>query len=318
MPAMGAPGTQGWFTEGNPGGSIPATVVTGDWLNDLVQNLKEISDRTGKTWTKGSKDDIANAIEALIARGVSGAISGEFRWVSASTVRLARALEGKLRIEIDGVLVQASADLDFTLPTHLESGSEAGGTFYYCYVFYSGGVLIPRISVTPPESNPALKVGYHPSNTTWRYVAAFRNDNGSDIYPFKAQQYRPGAFEVVLRKDRIVVQGLGTTRGHTTYQVIDLVNFLPATAKEVLIRWRAQLDDTLGAFAPGEEIGSTIIGDSGLIFGHQTAGGTRLQNALFWVPVDSLRRIGYGHYVPIEFGGGSVTASSALVVGWRE
>lgn len=317
MPAIAAPGTPGWFTEGNPGGAVPATVVTGDWLNDLTQNLEEISTRTGKSWTKGNKDDLADAIEALIARGISGSLSGEFQYVSPSTVRLARGVAGKLRIEVDGVLVQTSVDLDFTLPTHLDTGSEAASTFYYCYVVYSGGVLTPKISATAPESNPSLKVGYHPTNTTWRYVAAFRNNSSSNILAFKSHAQRVGGMEVVLRNSRVGEINVGTTRGHTTYQQIDFSTMLPASAKEVHLLWKGQVNDTQIVFAPGEEISQTIS-DTALRFGMETGGSTRLQMALCWVPVDSLRRIGFGHYVPTEFGGGSVTSSQVYVVGWRE
>lgn len=318
MPAIAAPGTPGWYTEGNPGGAVAATVVTDDWLNDLMlQFVHLIEERAGLTMTKGRKEDTADAIEKLIARGSPGSLSGEFQYVSASTVRLARGIEGKLRIEVNGLIVQTSSDLDFTLPTHLDTGSEASGTFYYCYVLYSGGVLTPKISATAPESNPSLKVGYHPTNTTWRYVGAFRNSGLSDIYPFKAHAYRVGGFEHILRDNQVGQITLGTTRGHTTYQALDLSTMLPATCKEAHVLWQGQVNDTQIVFASGEEIAQSIT-DPALRFGMETGGSTRLQMALCWVPVDSLRRIGFGHFVPTEFGGGSVTGSIVRVVGWRE
>lgn len=67
MPAIGGAGPQsGWFDPGNPGTGQKGTILDASFMNDLLQNLKELSDQAGVTWTKGRKEDIYDSIMQLI------------------------------------------------------------------------------------------------------------------------------------------------------------------------------------------------------------------------------------------------------------
>ena len=55
------------FTEGNPGGGTPATIVTADWLNDVQENIVSVIEDAGTGMTKGEATDLSSAIAALIA-----------------------------------------------------------------------------------------------------------------------------------------------------------------------------------------------------------------------------------------------------------
>lgn len=189
MPAISASGgNEGWFSEGNPSGGQAATVLTGDWANDLLQNLDELRIRSGvAAWTKGYEGDIADAIERLISFAATGSVIGRVEWVSASQIRLARTLEGKLRLDVNGRIVQSAVDLAFDITTDLESPQvEAASTWYYAYVELNAGSLVPHLSATAPVRDPASgKVGYHPTNTSWRYIGAVYNDASSNFVKFK-------------------------------------------------------------------------------------------------------------------------------------
>lgn len=63
-----APG--GLFTEGSPAGGIPATTVSGDWLNDLQENIMDVLTAGGVTATKGRAADLAEAITNMINESI--------------------------------------------------------------------------------------------------------------------------------------------------------------------------------------------------------------------------------------------------------
>lgn len=63
LPAIGASqGEEGYFQEGNPSAGQAATVVTGAFLNDLLQNLLALSTAAGLTWTKGRAEDLLESV----------------------------------------------------------------------------------------------------------------------------------------------------------------------------------------------------------------------------------------------------------------
>lgn len=57
------------FTEGNPATSVPATVVSADWLNEIQGELVKVVEETGQTLTKGSKDQVWKAMIEFALRG---------------------------------------------------------------------------------------------------------------------------------------------------------------------------------------------------------------------------------------------------------
>jgi len=55
------------FTEGSPSASIPATVVTDDWLNDVQENICAVIEGASIPLVKGEADQLLKAIQAIIA-----------------------------------------------------------------------------------------------------------------------------------------------------------------------------------------------------------------------------------------------------------
>jgi len=64
--AVGA--TVGYFTEGVPG-SIPATVVSDDWLNAVQEELAYVIEQSGGTLDKTSRVQLKAAIDLMINGG---------------------------------------------------------------------------------------------------------------------------------------------------------------------------------------------------------------------------------------------------------
>jgi len=180
-----APGS-GSFSPG--GGNLTDRRVLLELANGLVPSITSFPG-TQVTVVAPLVDAHAQAaLERLTTGLATAALSGSrnapFEYLNTSSVRLAEGVGGNVRVEIDGVIVNTPAAFLFTLPTHLDTGSEAASTWYYCYVRNIGGVIVPLISVQAPLRADGTKIGYHPTITDARFIQAFRNDNSSNIVPF--------------------------------------------------------------------------------------------------------------------------------------
>lgn len=71
MHKIDAPGAtiDNLFTEGNPSLGVPATEVSDDWLNDVQEELVTVIENAGLTLSKGTQDQLYDAIIALIGGG---------------------------------------------------------------------------------------------------------------------------------------------------------------------------------------------------------------------------------------------------------
>lgn len=65
-PAPDAPGTPGYFTAGNPQTSVPATVVTKDWANDVQENICGVIEGAGYALDKGNYTQLRQAILKMV------------------------------------------------------------------------------------------------------------------------------------------------------------------------------------------------------------------------------------------------------------
>lgn len=65
-PTPAAAGTEGYFSEGNPGAGTPATRVTSDFLNMLQEELRGVVVAGGLTPSKTDRTQLLAAIQALV------------------------------------------------------------------------------------------------------------------------------------------------------------------------------------------------------------------------------------------------------------
>lgn len=66
-PGVG-PNPNYFFTAGNPGGGIPATIVDAHWLNTVQEELAAVVVAAGLTLTKGTLNQLLSAIQLLGAK----------------------------------------------------------------------------------------------------------------------------------------------------------------------------------------------------------------------------------------------------------
>lgn len=79
LPTPGAVGaTVGYFTDGDPGGAIPATVVSEDWLNAVQEELVGVIVAAGLSPDKTSQTQLLAAIRAIASGLGSGVLSKAF------------------------------------------------------------------------------------------------------------------------------------------------------------------------------------------------------------------------------------------------
>lgn len=71
MPAPpGSPGPAGWFTQGNPGSGIPATVPGYEWFNGVQAELIELITRSGVTPDAATLNQVRQSLDRLHGGGV--------------------------------------------------------------------------------------------------------------------------------------------------------------------------------------------------------------------------------------------------------
>ena len=66
LPAPGAAGTEGYFTDGDPGGGVAATVVQAWFLNMVQEELRYVVTQAGETPDKADNTQLYTAIQQLI------------------------------------------------------------------------------------------------------------------------------------------------------------------------------------------------------------------------------------------------------------
>jgi hypothetical protein len=182
-----------------------------------------------------------------------------FEYVSPSTVRLAEGPGGNVRVEIDGVVVNAAIAVSFILPTHLDTGGEEDpSTWYYCYVQNVDGDLTPVISTQAPLRADGTKIGYHPTITDARFVQAFYNDNQTSIVPFDELPDRAIRLRTTAAGSSasFFVDDIGTSQQTASYLSRSFGARVPVGAAWAVIQASSQADDTSFLFGRASLAGS--------------------------------------------------------------
>ncbi|WP_343618833.1 phage tail protein [Ralstonia sp.] len=134
QPASTAAGTAGFFTDGNPATSTPATIVPAEWLNAVMLELVNVITGAGMTPTKNQFNQVLLAIKSMITHA-TGTLASSASLLSSNTT-LTAAQTGTL-FEVSSsptiTLPAVSATLSYMLAS--TSGgftlSGGGGTIYF-------------------------------------------------------------------------------------------------------------------------------------------------------------------------------------------
>lgn len=85
LPTPAAPGTAGYFTDGNPGGGVPATILRSDFMNSIMMELLNILTAAGITPSKTAYNQVASAIPMLAKTNTPGRVLNIRRFTSSTT-----------------------------------------------------------------------------------------------------------------------------------------------------------------------------------------------------------------------------------------
>lgn len=106
------------FTEGDPGASVPATVVTGDWLNAVQEEIAGVIEGAGDTLDKPDNGQLLAAIQA-IASAATGWTTGDVKLTMKTTADAGWIMcnDGTIGSATSGGTTRANADTEdlFTL-----------------------------------------------------------------------------------------------------------------------------------------------------------------------------------------------------------
>ena len=100
MPAPGVvgPNPDGFFTDGDPGGGIPATIVPADWLNAVQEEISYVIEQAGDTLDKADRTQLRAAILAMITANLAADASETVKGIiEIATAAEAQALTDDLR-----------------------------------------------------------------------------------------------------------------------------------------------------------------------------------------------------------------------------
>jgi len=162
-----------YFRNANPTAGEEATVLTRDFLNDLLINLEWLRDQAGETWTKGRKEDLFDALlEILDSR--RAADGTRLEWQAADELRLhTRGADGSIRIKLAQSSYRTPSPIAFLWPEHVLPGQEvAEDVFIHAYLSRSGSTVSPVLSTRDPVGSR------HPELPDSRYVgSAFRESS---------------------------------------------------------------------------------------------------------------------------------------------
>lgn len=182
--AIDAAGTEGWWTNGDPGGGIPATIIEADWLNDLQAILRAVIDGGSVTPTKGpgGDNDLLTAINVLIGLGLpQGTLVGRLDRDTASIIKLLPSNGTNVICGIDNAVLTNAGSISFDLSA--AEGGESASTPYYLYLRNLAGALDPQVSTTAPDLPGGTKPGYKSGDVTRRCVGSTWNNAAQDIVP---------------------------------------------------------------------------------------------------------------------------------------
>lgn len=226
------------------------------------------------------RQQLASVPFALNASGGSGCTSrGRLRSASASTMVLEPEIGEEICLRVDGSVARSATSITFDMAAHLEIPLvEAADRFYYLYLSDESGVLTPHVSETPPSVDTSTAGhGHHPTQTTWRFVQAVRNDTDLDLVPFSEDE--PGRLTLLYRVGAIAnawperCGGTGCSTGPPGYSMpapsethfsVDFASFVPVGATEARLHLDLQAEESspnsrpIVSIAGGDEAASLV------------------------------------------------------------
>ncbi len=175
-----------------------------------------------------------------------------FGTTGAATVGLGTASRGSWVRDSTNILdLNWTGVLTGTMPTDLDTGSEAASTFYHAFVIGdTSGTNSPKALFSLSLTSPTMPSGYD----IFRRLGTVRNTSASDFMLFA--QFGTGMYRrIVFREGRTILSAL-TNGSATTFTDIDLSSVIPPQITGVFLQVNGIFDGVEG-FATFRPNGNT-------------------------------------------------------------
>jgi len=121
LPAPAAPGTQGFFTDGNPVAGEAATILDADFMNMVMMELINVVEAGGETPSKTTYNQVLEAILTLIGQPQNNQVSGVVGHVR-NLLMSVTAASASATMTADEIIVESAlGGLRYCLPSFSET-----------------------------------------------------------------------------------------------------------------------------------------------------------------------------------------------------
>ena len=160
-PTQNPAGTQGYFSQGSPTGSPPATVPGQDWFNSVQEELVGVILAAGLTPSKANNAQLIAALRALFPSHGKCILN----FVSTTSIKLSPLNGNKLTINgTDQAIPSAGVSIANTGLT--------AATLYYIYAYMDAGTMKLEASTTAHSTDATTGVEIKTGDATRTLVAA--------------------------------------------------------------------------------------------------------------------------------------------------
>lgn len=227
------------FTEGDAATGVAATVVTGDWLNSVQEEVVGVILEAGITLDKASTSQLREAVEAISAK--AGGLAG-----TASALKITTTgTNATISVTADAICLKSDDGLQKVVgPVNVEINSAAVGVngldagliasskFYSVWVIWNGTLVSGLISLS--ATAPTLPSGYtHKARIGWVMTDATANKLPLSMVQFGSSAQLKVAGGSNVPSLPVVASGSQGTVGSTGVLVIKSAAGIPPTASQV-------------------------------------------------------------------------------------
>lgn len=229
QPASTAPGTAGFFTDGNPAGGVPATILPAEWLNAIQQEMVNVLAAAGITQSKSTFNQLAAAIRSTCAPVGSSRAVRMYVSAAAATATLTAyetVVENAAGLAFRISNFNQSINLATTGAGGMDTGTAPISGYVAIYAVYNpvtgASALLAKDATS--ASQPDVYGGANmPAGFTASALMAVWPTNGT-------KQFIPG-FQLDRRFFFPYAQVLNTTTQQTTLTALNVSSSVPLNAK---------------------------------------------------------------------------------------
>jgi hypothetical protein len=264
LPTPAAPGTAGFFTDGNPGAALPATILRSDFMNMLMMELLNVVEASGQVPSKTTYNQLLTALTKMCSPVVGGIRNGRMYVPSVSSTATFTANEVAVKSALGGPAqllptFSQAVSLAATGIGGIVGTAPAANGFAALYAAWGPTVGAGIFATNGASLMPQVYAGTLPAGYTETALISVWPLNGSG-------QFVPG-----LQNDRsisigaVVVLNSGTNQASLT--LLSISGAVPANA--IAVTLRASVSSNTAGWSGNLTVSPDVSG-----FGVQTVAGS--------------------------------------------